>query len=297
LHPSDYSGAGYRLYDENDLEKLQQILLFRELEFPLKDIREIINSLDFDREKALRQQIELLTLKRDHINNLITLARSIQLTGGKGMDFAAFDTGKIDEYARQAKESWGVTREYKEFEAKNSNRTLSELKSMGDKLMALIAEFGMMKDKDPADPAVQEQVKKNDVLRVQTFGNFEVFKNNEVLHFQYNKTKELFAYLIDRCGARTSNGEILGVLWEDDANPERKASYLQNLRADMMSTLNEAGFPDVIVRQRGTMAVVPDKMECDLYEWKKDRNSASSKYTGEYMNQFSWAEYSKGALE
>ena len=160
LHPSDYSGAGYRLYDENDLEKLQQILLFRELEFPLKDIREIINSPDFDREKALRQQIELLTLKRDHINNLITLARSIQLTGGKGMDFAAFDTGKIDEYARQAKESWGVTREYKEFEAKNSNRTLSELKSMGDKLMALIAEFGMMKDKDPADPAVQEQVKK-----------------------------------------------------------------------------------------------------------------------------------------
>lgn len=160
LHPSDYSGAGYRLYDENDLEKLQQILLFRELEFPLKDIHEIINSLDFDREKALRQQIELLTLKRDHINNLITLARSIQLTGGKGMDFAAFDTGKIDEYARQAKESWGVTREYKEFEAKNSNRTLSELKSMGDKLMALIAEFGMMKDKDPADPAVQEQVKK-----------------------------------------------------------------------------------------------------------------------------------------
>lgn len=160
LHPSDYSGAGYRLYDENDLEKLQQILLFRELEFPLKDIREIINSPDFDREKALRQQIELLTLKRDHINNLITLARGIQLTGGKGMDFAAFDTGKIDEYARQAKESWGVTREYKEFEAKNSNRTLSELKSMGDKLMALIAEFGMMKDKDPADPAVQEQVKK-----------------------------------------------------------------------------------------------------------------------------------------
>ena len=65
----------------------------------------------------------------------------------------------------------------------------------------------------------------------------------------------------------------------------------------MMSTLNEAGFSDVIVRQRGTIAVVPDKIECDLYEWKKDRNLASSKYTGEYMSQFSWAEYSKGALE
>ena len=76
------------------------------------------------------------------------------------MDFTAFDTGKIDEYTRQAKESWGATKEYKEFEAKNSNRTLSELKSMGDKLMALIAEFSNMKDRDPADPAVQEQVKK-----------------------------------------------------------------------------------------------------------------------------------------
>ena len=160
LHPSDHSGAGYRLYNEKDLEKLQQILLFRELEFPLKDIHEIIDSPDFDREKALRQQIELLIMKRDHINDLLTLARGIQLTGGRGMDFTAFDTGKIDEYTRQAKESWGATKEYKEFEAKNSNRTLSEIKSMGDKLMALIAEFGNMKDRDPADPVVQEQVKK-----------------------------------------------------------------------------------------------------------------------------------------
>lgn len=160
LHPAAYSDSGYRLYDENDLEKLQQILLFRELEFPLKDIREIIDSPDFDRDKALKQQIELLLLKREHINNLITLAREIQLTGGKGMDFSAFNTNKMDEYAKQAKESWGATKEYKEFEAKNSNRTLSELKSMGDQLMTMIAEFGKMKDKDAADPIVQEQVKK-----------------------------------------------------------------------------------------------------------------------------------------
>ncbi|WP_036606478.1 response regulator [Oribacterium sp. P6A1] len=144
---------------------------------------------------------------------------------------------------------------------------------------------------------LEKTEEKKDVLRVQTFGNFEVLKNNQVLHFQYNKTKELFAYLVDRCGALTSNGEILGVLWEDDANPERKSSYLQNLRADMVSTLTEAGFPDVVVRQRGTIAIVPDKIECDMYEWKKDRKNAKVRYTGEYMNQFSWAEYSKGALE
>ena len=135
-------------------------MLFRELEFPLKDIREIIDSPDFDRDRALKQQIELLLLKREHINNLITLARGIQLTGGRGMDFTAFDTKKLDEYARQAKESWESTKEYKEFEAKNSNRTLSEMRSMGDQLMSMLAEFGKMKDKDPADSVVQAQVKK-----------------------------------------------------------------------------------------------------------------------------------------
>ena len=62
LHPTGYTDAGYRLYDDADLERLQHILLFRELEFPLKDIKAIINSPDFDRSKALEQQIELLML-------------------------------------------------------------------------------------------------------------------------------------------------------------------------------------------------------------------------------------------
>lgn len=61
LHPAEYTEAGYRLYDDAALETLQQILLFRELEFPLKDIRRIIQSPSFDREKALEQQIELLS--------------------------------------------------------------------------------------------------------------------------------------------------------------------------------------------------------------------------------------------
>ena len=70
LHPSGHSDAGYRLYDDTDLERLQHILLFREMEFPLKDIKAILNSPDFDREKALEQQIELLKLKKEHIDNL-----------------------------------------------------------------------------------------------------------------------------------------------------------------------------------------------------------------------------------
>lgn len=85
LHPSAVTEAGYRLYDDTALERLQHIMLFRELEFPLKDIKDILNSSHFDRNKALEQQIELLTLKREHIDNLITFARGIKTIGVKNM--------------------------------------------------------------------------------------------------------------------------------------------------------------------------------------------------------------------
>jgi DNA-binding transcriptional MerR regulator len=116
LHPADYTGAGYRLYDDTALERLQQILLFRELQFSLKEIRAIIDSPDFDRDKALEQQIQLLKLRKDRLDNLILFARGIKEAGVKHMNFSVFDTDKIDEYAARAKESWGKTSEYKEFE-------------------------------------------------------------------------------------------------------------------------------------------------------------------------------------
>ena len=120
LHPAKYTEAGYRLYNDAALETLQQILLFRELEFPLKDIKEIISRPDFDRSKALEQQIKLLTLKKEHIENLIDLAKGIKLLGVRKLKFEAFDTSKIDEYAAQAKAYWGKTPAYKEFEEKSN---------------------------------------------------------------------------------------------------------------------------------------------------------------------------------
>ena len=160
LPPARYTEAGYRLYDDAALERLQQILLFRELEFPLKEIRRILDSPGFDRNRALEQQIELLTLKREHIDNLIRMARTVKLTGGIPMDFEAFDKKKLEEYAARARQSWGATPEYKEFEQKNSGRTLAEMKQTGDGLMALLAEFGSMKEGDPAAPEAQAQARK-----------------------------------------------------------------------------------------------------------------------------------------
>ena len=160
LHPAKYTEAGYRLYDDAALETLQQILLFRELEFPLKEIKEIIGSPDFDRSKALGQQIELLRLKKEHIENLIELAEGIKLLGVRNLKFDAFDTRKIDEYAAQAKASWGQTPAYKEYEEKAKGRTREEDKKIYQGMIDIFAEFGAIRKSDPASGEAQALVKK-----------------------------------------------------------------------------------------------------------------------------------------
>ena len=160
LKPAEYTESGYRLYDDAALEKLQQILLFRELEFPLKDIKDIITRSDFDKRKALDQQIGLLELKKEHIENLIDMCKGLKLRGVRHLDFTAFDSSKLDEYAKRAKEQWGQTPEYKEFEEKNKNRSKTDEEHMMADFMKIFEEFGTMKDKDPAIVEVQDQVKK-----------------------------------------------------------------------------------------------------------------------------------------
>lgn len=160
LTPSDYTESGYRLYDDTDLERLQQILLFKELEFPLKEIKRIIDAPDFDRNKALSQQIELLTMKKEHLENIINFARGLKGIGVKNMDFTIFDTKKIDEYAKRAKEEWGNTPEYKEMEEKTKDWTDDDEMKAANEFMHLFVEFGQMKELDPGSREVQEQVKK-----------------------------------------------------------------------------------------------------------------------------------------
>lgn len=178
LPAAGHTDSGYRLYDDAALERLQQILLFRELEFPLKDIQRILTNSAFDRRKALAQQIELLTLKKQHLESLISLAQKTLTTGGTYMDFTAFDTQKIQEYTRQAKQQWGATSAYKEFEQKTAHQTAQEAANMGSRLMEILAVFGGMQHKSPAAPAVQTQVK-----ALQAF----------ITEHYYTCTKEIFA--------------------------------------------------------------------------------------------------------
>lgn len=160
LKPTQYTESGYRLYDDTTLETLQQILLFRELEFPLKEIRTILSRPDFDRNLALEQQITLLTMKKEHLENLISFARGIQSTGVKTMDFTVFDTQKMDEYAKQAKEKWGNTAEYREFEQKTRDRSKEEDRIIQERFMQIFGDFGKLRDSDPGEAPVQDQVRR-----------------------------------------------------------------------------------------------------------------------------------------
>ena len=131
-------------------------------------------------------------------------------------------------------------------------------------------------------------------LRVQAFGNFEVFYDGQPLRFKYSKTKELLAYLIDRNCAVVNIGEIKATLWDDD---EDRSSYIKQLRKDLVDTLKDVGAGDAIVVMRGGIGVIPSKVKCDFFDYLAGDPKGINAYHGEYMQQYSWAEVTHGSLE
>lgn len=160
LKPSRVTEAGYRLYDDTALRRLQTILLFRELQFPLKEIREILDSPGFDSMEALQQQIHLLELQRQHLDKLISHARQIQKTGVIDMNFEPFDTAEMDAYTAEAKALWGKTDAYQEFEQKTAGQTAAQMRSAGDALMDIFTEFGAVRHLSPTSEEAQTLVAK-----------------------------------------------------------------------------------------------------------------------------------------
>jgi two-component SAPR family response regulator len=130
-------------------------------------------------------------------------------------------------------------------------------------------------------------------LKVQTFGNFEVYVDGKPLAFKYRRSKELFAYLIDRVGAMCTVGEIIGILFEDEGGRE---DYFQKLRRDLLSTLEDAGCASVIAHKRGMLGVVVTELQCDYYDYLNKKKDLATVYFGEYMSQYSFAEYTNAQL-
>lgn len=160
LKPTAVTPAGYRLYDEAALKRLQQILLFRELEFPLREIGEILDSPQYTLDRALEQQTVLLTLKKERLERLIRLAREIRQTGGKHMDFTAFDATKQEEYAARARAAYGNTPEYREFQEKAGGLGPEESRRLNRELMEIFAGLGRLRGLAPDAREVQEQVRR-----------------------------------------------------------------------------------------------------------------------------------------
>ena len=129
-------------------------------------------------------------------------------------------------------------------------------------------------------------------VRFQTFGNFEVYIDNKPVIFERIKTKEYLAYLVDR-GTLCTNAEIAAALWND----EIKGDYIRILRKDLSDTLRAAGCEDILLLSRGRQGIDRGKVDCDYYDWQKGIPSAINKYRGEYMTQYSWAEFTKGNLD
>ena len=129
LKPTIVTEAGYRMYDETELSRLQNILLFRELEFPLKEIKAILDSPNFDPSEAIAHQIELLELKCKRIVELIAFAREIQNKGVATMNFDVFDKSEMEKYKTEVKEKWGNTKAYQEYRQKE-DRILLGIKAV-----------------------------------------------------------------------------------------------------------------------------------------------------------------------
>lgn len=127
-------------------------------------------------------------------------------------------------------------------------------------------------------------------ISVHCFGNFEVFYCGRPLMFKRNKTRELFAFLVDRHGARVTSGEICARLWEDPGSDKQQKDYLRHLVMDLSHTLEEVGEADVFVRSHNGYTINPSRIECDYYDYLNNIPYAVRAYQGEYMQQYSWAE-------
>lgn len=138
---------GYRFYDETSLERMQEILFYRELDFPLKSITEILASPNYDKQKALVEQKRLLTLKKDRLERLIAALEQAE----KGeITMSAFDNSEYEaarqQYEDEAKRRWGNTDAYKESQAKTASYSKDKWNDVLTVLNGVFAEFAECKN-------------------------------------------------------------------------------------------------------------------------------------------------------
>ena len=129
---------------------------------------------------------------------------------------------------------------------------------------------------------------------VKTFGNFEVFANGQPLVFEREKAKEMLAFLIDRAGASVTTEQLAVVLWEDRPYDKTLKNYVSTVLGSLRRTLQKVGKEDILIKTRNHLSVNPEKIKCDAYDYEKGVVSAVNAFRGEYMVNYSWAEFKTG---
>lgn len=130
---------------------------------------------------------------------------------------------------------------------------------------------------------------------VKTFGHFEVFANGHPLIFEREKAKELLAYLIDRYGSSVTTEQIAVVLWEDRPYDRTLKNYVSTILGSLRNTLRKVGKEDILIKSRNHLSVDPEKFRCDAYDYEKGDITAINSFRGEYMVNYSWAEFKTGS--
>lgn len=158
LKPTKVTEAGYRLYDDTAISRLQNILLFRELQFPLKEIKVILDSPNFDPYEAIAQQIGLLELQYKHIGELIAFARGIQTKGVTTMNFDVFDKNEIEKHKAEVKAKWGDTKAFQEYKQKDIAQNEGSYSKIANELMTMFSELGELKHLTTDSDEVQMKI-------------------------------------------------------------------------------------------------------------------------------------------
>ncbi len=163
LKPEDVTPAGYRLYGEKEMKRLERIFFFRELDFRLDEIQAILSDPAYDEREAIARQLALMKKKRERLDLLI-LRLEEAANGDENPEFEVFDMGKIEkmknEYAQEVRQRWGNTKAFAQSEEKHAAYGKAEYAGMQEEMDALMAEFAAVRGVNPADARVQALVER-----------------------------------------------------------------------------------------------------------------------------------------
>ena len=206
LVPSKRNNSNYRVYSEEDVARLYQILLFKELEFTLKDIKRILDDEGFDREEALKVHKKLILEKKNRLEKIIeSIDDTIRNIGGKTMskkDFKAFSYDEIrnhqEKYKEETKQKYGKSDAYKESKEKTSKYSKNDWENIMEDAGVIYEELAKLMDRNPANDEVQVLVQKWRDYITNNFYNctIEIFRGLAIMYV----ADERFTNNIDKYG-------------------------------------------------------------------------------------------------